>query len=184
MEAPDFSIFSRLSNVHGRLQTWVGRFRSFLPYLTFFLLFYLSRFSFYIKLENILEYSWITSCNLSHLHTNKTLIYQGTFWGDQGKLMMGGMTSQKCSFINKMILLWIVYSFWSRNVMSQLLGILKKLLEEKEETYWKNEEISGWKAHINTRKLNWNISTITDVFLDQKRVNVCEHMIKTAPYAY
>ena len=23
---------------------------------------------------------------------------------------------------------------------------------------------------------------ITDVFLDQKRVNVCEHMVKTAPH--
>ena len=31
---------------------------------------------------------------------------------------------------------------------------------------------SWWKANINTQKLNWNILTITDVFLDQKRVNV------------
>jgi hypothetical protein len=40
--------------------------------------------------------------------------------------------------------------------------------------------ISWWKAHINTWWLNWKVSTITDVFLDQKRVNVCEHMVKTA----
>ena len=33
----------------------------------------------------------------------------------------------------------------------------------------------------NTRKLNWNILTITDIFLDQKRTNVCEHTIKMAP---
>ena len=38
-----------------------------------------------------------------------------------------------------------------------------------------------WKAHINTRKLHWNISTITDIFLDQKIVNVCEHMVKIVP---
>ena len=31
------------------------------------------------------------------------------------------------------------------------------------------------KAHINTRKLTCNVLTIIDAFLDQKRVNVCEH---------
>ena len=36
---------------------------------------------------------------------------------------------------------------------------------------------SKWKAHINTWNINWNVLTITDVFLDQKRVNVCEHMV-------
>ena len=44
----------------------------------------------------------------------------------------------------------------------------------------KIEEISGGKAHTNTRKLIRNISTVTDVFLNQKRVNVCEHMVKMA----
>jgi hypothetical protein len=34
--------------------------------------------------------------------------------------------------------------------------------------------ISGGKAHTNTRKLIQNILKITDVFLNQKRVNVCE----------
>ena len=38
-----------------------------------------------------------------------------------------------------------------------------------------NEEISWWKAHINI--LYWNILTITDTFLDQKRVNLCEHTL-------
>ena len=32
-----------------------------------------------------------------------------------------------------------------------------------------------WNADINTQKLNWNVLTITDFFLDQKRVNVCEY---------
>ena len=44
------------------------------------------------------------------------------------------------------------------------------------------KKISRWKAHTNTWKLNWNISTITDTVLDQKRVNVCEHTVKTGPH--
>ena len=42
----------------------------------------------------------------------------------------------------------------------------------------KIEEISKGKAHANTRKLNLNILTVTDVFLIQKRMNVCEHTTK------
>ena len=38
----------------------------------------------------------------------------------------------------------------------------------------KNEEISGGKAHTNTRIIIQNILTITDVFLNQKIVNVCD----------
>ena len=45
------------------------------------------------------------------------------------------------------------------------------------------EDISGRKAHTNTRRLNRNISTITDAFHDQKIVNACEHTVKTAPRA-
>ena len=48
-------------------------------------------------------------------------------------------------------------------------------------TITKNEEISGGKAHKNTRKYILNILTITNVFLDQKRVNLCEHTVKKAP---
>jgi hypothetical protein len=29
-------------------------------------------------------------------------------------------------------------------------------------------------------ELKWNILTITDVFLDEKRVNVFEHMVKNS----
>jgi hypothetical protein len=42
----------------------------------------------------------------------------------------------------------------------------------------KIEEISGGKEHTNTWKLIQDILMITDVFLNQKRVNVCEHMVK------
>ena len=45
----------------------------------------------------------------------------------------------------------------------------------------KNEEISGGKAHTNTQKLILFILTIIDVFLNQKRVNLYEHMVKLAP---
>ena len=39
----------------------------------------------------------------------------------------------------------------------------------------KIEEISNGKAHTNTWKLIRNILTVTDVFLNHKRVNVWEH---------
>jgi hypothetical protein len=35
-------------------------------------------------------------------------------------------------------------------------------------------EVSGQKAHTNIWKLNRNILTITDLFLDQQRVNICK----------
>jgi hypothetical protein len=44
----------------------------------------------------------------------------------------------------------------------------------------KSEEIAGRKAHTNTWKLIRNILTITDIFLNQVRVNVCEQMVKMA----
>ena len=44
----------------------------------------------------------------------------------------------------------------------------------------KIEEITVGKAHANTWKLNRNISTVTAVFLNQKRMNVCEHTRKMA----
>ena len=50
----------------------------------------------------------------------------------------------------------------------------RKLLPKK----WRDLWTKG--THIHTWKLQWNISTITDFFLDQK--NVCEHMIKSAPH--
>ena len=53
-----------------------------------------------------------------------------------------------------------------------------KIGKERENLFWKNEEIFGSKKHVNTQKFHWNVSTITDVFLHQKRVNVCEHMVK------
>ena len=56
--------------------------------------------------------------------------------------------------------------------------ITQKIGQQRGNSYQKNEEISGWKAHTNTLKLNWNILRITDVFLNQKRVNVYEHRVK------
>ena len=53
--------------------------------------------------------------------------------------------------------------------------ILEKIGKEGE-FLLKNDEISKRKAQKNTWKLNWNILTITDVFLD-----VCEHMVNMAP---
>ena len=33
----------------------------------------------------------------------------------------------------------------------------------------KKEDMSGGKVHTNTQKLNWDVSVITDVFLNQER---------------
>ena len=38
------------------------------------------------------------------------------------------------------------------------------------------KEISGRKAHMETYLM------ITDDFLNQKRINVCEHMVKMVPH--
>ena len=40
----------------------------------------------------------------------------------------------------------------------------------------------GRKAQINVRKLNCYVLTITDVFFNQKRINVWEHTVKIAPH--
>ena len=50
--------------------------------------------------------------------------------------------------------------------------------KESEKKLPKIEEISRGKVHTNTQKLIQNILTVTDVFLNQKRVNVCEHMAR------
>ena len=42
------------------------------------------------------------------------------------------------------------------------------------------EKITEGQAHTNTQKLYRNISTGTVIFINQKRVNVCEHMTKMA----
>ena len=44
----------------------------------------------------------------------------------------------------------------------------------------KIEEITVRKAHANTRKLNRNILMVTDIFLNQRRINIYEHMTKMA----
>ena len=62
--------------------------------------------------------------------------------------------------------------------------IYTKIGKERGNSYQKNEEISSWKAHTNIWKFHWNVSTITDDFLNQKRVNVCEHTIKTRVFTY
>ena len=49
-----------------------------------------------------------------------------------------------------------------------------KIWERKGKLLPKNEEISKGKSHTNTWKFIRNILTITDVFLNQKRVNVCK----------
>ena len=44
----------------------------------------------------------------------------------------------------------------------------------------KMNQITVGKVHANTRKLNRNILKVTAVFLNQKRMNVCEHTTQMA----
>ena len=46
--------------------------------------------------------------------------------------------------------------------------------KESENTYQELKRSQKGQAHTNTRKLNWDISTGTAVFLNRKKVNVCE----------
>ena len=46
------------------------------------------------------------------------------------------------------------------------------MYKERGISYRKDQEIFGRKVDANTQKLTCNVLTITDVFLDQKRVNV------------
>ena len=67
-----------------------------------------------------------------------------------------------------------------RGKESTKVWITQKMGKERETSYRKMKR-SPEERHTNTLKLISDISTITDVFLDQKRVNVCEDTIRTAP---
>ena len=76
---------------------------------------------------------------------------------------------------------WIKSAVTQRDHMERKVlkyGQYKKKIEKEIGNLPKNEELSGRKAHTNTRKLNSNVQTITDAFLDQERVNVCEHTVQ------
>ena len=52
--------------------------------------------------------------------------------------------------------------------------------KESENSYQELKRSQKGQAHTNTRKQNQDILTGTAVFLNRKRVNVCEHTTKTA----
>ena len=53
-------------------------------------------------------------------------------------------------------------------------------MQNKGKLLLESKEITVAKAYPNTQKLNQNILTVTAVFLNKKRVNVCEHTTKMA----
>ena len=63
------------------------------------------------------------------------------------------------------------------NLLESTEAQLTQKQEKNKETMTPPDE-----RHTNTQKLNSYNSTITDVFLNQKRVNVCEHTVKMAPH--
>ena len=91
---------------------------------------------------------------------------------------------------------WYTTEQWNINISfyyMSMMNIFKSYFIEnytkkgtkRGNTKKKNEEVSRWKAQINqkrTQKLNWYVSTFTEVFLNQKRINVCEHTLKMAPH--
>ena len=54
--------------------------------------------------------------------------------------------------------------------------------KERGNSYQKNREISGWKEHINTWKLNWQIFTITR--LSQTEESKCQYLYCVFKYIY
>ena len=44
----------------------------------------------------------------------------------------------------------------------------------KGETYRKSEEASRWKAKL-TKRAHGNVSIVTEIFFNQKRITICEH---------
>ena len=50
--------------------------------------------------------------------------------------------------------------------------------KESKNSYQELKRSRKGQAHTNTRKLNRDISTGTAVYLNRKRVNVCEHTTK------
>ena len=62
------------------------------------------------------------------------------------------------------------------NIISNYPSVNTESGKEKGKLLPKIEEISREKGQANTQKLNQNILMVTVVFLNQKRMNVCEHM--------
>ena len=55
--------------------------------------------------------------------------------------------------------------------------------KRKRKLLMKKWRISRWKAYVNRGKLHWYVLTIIDVFLNQKRVNVCLYCVFTYIYS-
>ena len=61
------------------------------------------------------------------------------------------------------------------------LQFIFKKQEKKQEILTKKMKRTAVERQTNTRVVDWNVSTITDIFLDWKRVKVGENTVKTAP---
>ena len=85
-----------------------------------------------------------------------------------------------CKKEKQMLLIKTVIYFANEGKIKDIRGIKSKDASPKigikqENSYWKNEEASRWKAQIHPWKRNWYILTPTEVFLNQKTINVCSH---------
>ena len=97
---------------------------------------------------------------------------------------LGSVSGRCCTFISLSIYLFLHSEWTSINKYKNVSCGMGKYCStgntvigiKSENSYWKNEEVSRWKAQKRAdAKLNWYISTLTEIFLNQKRINVCEH---------
>ena len=85
-----------------------------------------------------------------------------------------------CSIVQ---VVWSVFKSFSQSIWNNIV-ILKATLKQYILIHLKNilKNTKRMKRSLeerHTRKLDWNVSMSTNFFLDQKRVNVCENMVKT-----
>ena len=74
----------------------------------------------------------------------------------------------------------IVECISSPDISFRVAKKIKKFLKTKTLYIYILKRSQKGQAHTNTRKLNRDISTGPAVFLNRKRVNVCEHTTKMA----
>ena len=82
--------------------------------------------------------------------------------------------------ICKVFIYIYIYIYKPRGKESTEVRLTQNKGKEREKLLPKIEEISDGQAHTNTRKLYRDTSTGTAVFINRKRVNVCEHTTKMA----
>ena len=115
----------------------------------------------HFTLQELVQLTWCFSRSFSMPYASFSMLYGP---GGTGQHWKWCTWHQEASAKNSSKLNKFLHS--EVNILIQ-----HKIRERKVKTLTKN-----WRYHrrTSTHKLNWNISTITSVFINQKRMNVCE----------